>query len=58
MYKQYEDNEEGRCKERLEHPYGEEYPGQYDAERKYLMEHSDNPSEIEKKYGKLQGIIK
>ena len=57
MYPQYPDTPEGRARATLEHPHGEEYPGQYDYERKLLMDASDNPSEIEERYGSTQDQI-
>jgi hypothetical protein len=47
------DKDEKEARERLEHPHGEEFPGQYDAERRLLKER--NPEEdIDKKYGKTR----
>lgn len=51
MYPQYPDTPEGHARESLEHPHGEEYPGQYDHERQILRE-SDGE---DYKYGENTG---
>jgi hypothetical protein len=55
MYPQYDDTEEGRALEALNHPSGEEYPGAHDSDKKTLADHGWSQDEIEKRFGPSHG---
>lgn len=53
MYPRYPDTPEGRAREVLEHPEGEEYPGQFDAYKEILIAAGWDPAEVTRRYGPL-----
>ena len=56
MYPKYDDTDEGRALEALEHPDGEEYPGAHDSDKETLVECGWEMREVEKRFGKKYGV--